>query len=143
MPIGGRFVQVVAHDVYYPNAKSPMRIEVIMAEVKGNLHISNDVIGEIVGSAVIDCYGVVGMSDAQGSSSTIKLLNPTRARKGVAVSAGDEGVNIDIYVVLKYGVNIAVVTQNIRDRVTFLLDTYVQVPVESIDVHVTGIKVRG
>ena len=42
-------MQVAAHDVYYPNAKSPMRIEVIMAEVKGNLHISNDVIGEIVG----------------------------------------------------------------------------------------------
>ena len=120
-----------------------MRIEVIMAEVKGNLHISNDVIAEIVGSAVIDCYGVVGMSDAQGSSSTIKLLNPVRARKGVTVTAGEEGVKIDIYVVLKYGVNIAVVTQNIRDLISFLLDTYVQVPIEAIDVHVTGIKVRG
>lgn len=113
-----------------------------MAEVKGNLHISNDVIAEIVGSAVIECYGVVGMSDA-GSSSSIKLLSATRARKGVSVANGEEGVQIQIYVVLKYGVNIAVVTQNIRDRVNFLLETYVQCPVESIDVHVTGIKVRG
>ena len=120
-----------------------MRIEVNMAEVKGNLHISNDVIAEIVGSAVIDCYGVVGMSDASGSSSTIRLLNASRARKGVSVTGGDEGVIINVYVVLKYGVNIAVVTQNIRDRVNFLLSTYVQAPVESIDVHVTGIKVRG
>ena len=113
-----------------------------MAEVKGNLHISNDVIAEIVGAAVIDCYGVVGMSDAS-SSNNIKILTASRARKGVTVTAGEEGIKIDIFVVLKYGVNIAVVTQNIRDRVVFLLETYVQAPVESIDVHVTGIKVRG
>ena len=113
-----------------------------MAEIKGNLHISNDVIAEIVGSAVIECYGVVGMSDPT-SSSSIKLLNANRARKGVVVTADEEGVQIHIYVVLRYGVNIAVVTQNIRDRVSFILDTYVKAPVKSIDVHVTGIKVRG
>ena len=113
-----------------------------MAEVKGNLHISNEVIAEIVGSSVIDCYGVMGMTDPQASSPSIKLLNASRARKGVTVANGEEGVIVGVYVVLQYGVNISVVTQNIRDQIKFALDSYVQVPVESIDVHVTGIKVQ-
>ena len=112
-----------------------------MTDVKGNLHIANSVIAEIVGSSVIDCYGVMGMSDPTDASS-IRRLNNSRAAKGVTVSNGETGVIIGVYVVLQYGVNISVVTQNIRDQITFALSTYVQVPVESIDVHVTGIKVR-
>ena len=113
-----------------------------MAEVKGDLHISNQVIAEIVGSSVMDCYGVIGMSDPQTQGSTIKLLSSARSSKGVTVESGETGVRIGIYAVLQYGVNISVVTQNIRDQINFALSSYVQVPVESIDVHVTGIKVR-
>ena len=113
-----------------------------MAEVKGDLHISNQVIAEIVGSSVMECYGVMGMSDPQAQGQSIKILSSSRSRKGVTVDNGDEGIIIGIYVVLQYGVNISVVTQNIRDQINFALSSYVQVPVESIDVHVTGIKVR-
>ena len=113
-----------------------------MAEVQGNLHISNEVIAEIVGSSVIECYGVLGMSDPGDSAPAIKRLTSARARRGVTVESGETGVHIHIYVVLQYGVNISVVTQNIRDQVSFALNTYVQVPIEAIDVHVTGIKVR-
>ncbi len=113
-----------------------------MTDVKGNLHISNEVIAEIVGSSVIDCYGVTGMSDPTTSAPTIKLLTTARSRKGVVVENGQKGVIVTVYVVLQYGVNIGVVTQNIKDQISFALSTYVQVPVESIEVHVTGIKVR-
>lgn len=113
-----------------------------MPEIKGDLHVSNDVIAEIVGSSVIECYGVVGLSDPTASSSVVKILPTSRSRRGVTVSGGQDGVIISVYAVLLYGVNINVVTQNIRDRVAFVLDSYVQVPVESIEIHVTGIKVR-
>ena len=111
-----------------------------MPEIKGNLHVSNDVIAEIVGSSVLECYGVVGLSDP--AASTIKILPTSRSRKGVTVTKGEDGVIVSVYVVLQYGVNINVVTQNVRDRVAFVLDTFVQVPVDSIELHVTGIKVR-
>ena len=126
---------------YTTPGKSPCSKEVLMTEVKGNLHISNDVIAEIVGSSVIDCYGVMGMSDPTASAPSIKRLTSARASKGVTVASGDEGAIISVYVILQYGVNISVVTQNIRDQIAFALQTYVRIPIESIDVHVTGIKV--
>ena len=113
-----------------------------MPEIKGNLHVSNDVIAEIVGSSVIECYGVVGLSDPSVSAPAIKILPTSRSRKGVTVTSGDNGIVVSVYTVLLYGVNINVVTQNIRDRVAFVLDSYVQVPVDSIEIHVTGIKVK-
>lgn len=112
-----------------------------MAEVPGDLHISNEVIAEIVGSSIIDCYGVMGMSDPSTSARSIRRLTSARASRGVTVENGDAGVIIGVYVILQYGVNISVVTQNIRDQISFALKSYVQVPIESIDVHVTGIKV--
>ncbi len=110
-----------------------------MTNVKGDLHISNDVIAEIIGMSVFECYGVTGMSDP---ATPTKILSPSRSRKGVVVENGEEGINVTVYVILLYGVNISVVTQNIKDQISFALESYVQVPCESIDVHVTGIKVR-
>lgn len=111
-----------------------------MADVKGDLHISNDVIADIVANSVLECYGVVGMSDP--TAQTVKLLSQARNRRGVTVKDGENGVTISVYVILEYGINIAVVTKNLRDQISFVLSSYVRVPVEAIEVHVTGIKIR-
>lgn len=137
-----RFLRNAPRMAYTMTSQKLVRKEAVMTDVKGNLHVSNEVIAEIVGSSVIECYGVTGMSDPATSAPSIKMLTATRARKGVAVENGATGIAVTVYVVLQYGVNISVVTQNIKDQVSFALSTYVQVPVESIDVHVTGIKVR-
>lgn len=113
--------------------------EVVMTEVKGNLHISNDVIADVIANSVIECYGVVGMSDP--SASSVKILPQSRIRRGVTVSDSADGLNIGVFVVLEYGVNINVVSKNVRDRVTFVLNSYIQVPLNAVEVHVTGIKI--
>jgi len=54
----------------------------------------------------------------------------------------DTGIHVDLYVVIEYGTNINVVSQNLVDAVSFALKEQARVPVDSIEVHVMDVKVR-
>lgn len=109
--------------------------------IPGDLHVANDVLAEIAGHAVENCYGVVGMASAHTGEGIAKLLPSNRARRGVVVQTSEEGVHVDMYVIVEYGTNINVVSENVIEAVTFALTQYARVPVTGVDVHVKGVKV--
>ena len=111
-------------------------------QVSGNLHVSNDVIADIAGKAAMECYGIVGMSSPSLQDGIATLLPATRRRRGIQVTSSEAGIHVDVYVILEYGTNIGTVSQNLIDNITYTLDTYVQVQLDGIDVHVQGVKVR-
>ena len=51
-------------------------------------------------------------------------------------------MHVDLYVVIEYGTNINTVSRNLIEQVTFALSEYAKVPIDGIDVHVQGVKVR-
>lgn len=110
--------------------------------IPGSLHVANDVLADIVGNAVMECYGVVGMTAEGPIDGIAKLLPANRLRKGVKVISTPEGAQIDLYVVIEYGTNINTVSKNVSEKIDFVLKEYAKVPVASINVHVQGIKVR-
>ena len=59
-----------------------------------------------------------------------------------ALTATDAGVHVALYVVIEYGTNINTVSQNLVDQVTFVLKEYARVPLDGVEVHVQGVKVR-
>ena len=85
--------------------------------ISGNLHVANDVLADLVGNAAMECYGVV-------------------------VNSLDEGVHVDLYIIVEYGTNIATVSRNLIDQVSFALKEYARVPLAGVDVHVMDVKVR-
>ena len=101
-------------------------------KISGNLHVSNDVLADLAGTAALGCYGVVGMAAPSAN----------RLRRGVIVTPREAGIHVDLYVVIEYGTNITVVSQNLIDNVTYVLNEFAQVPLDGIEVHVQGIKVR-
>ena len=111
-------------------------------QIPGDLHVSNDVLADLVGNAAMQCYGVVGMTAADMADGIITLLPANRLRRGVVVTPAEEGVHVDLYVVIEYGTNLNVVSQNLVDAVTFALTQYAQVPLAGVDVHVQDVKVR-
>ncbi|WP_165247019.1 Asp23/Gls24 family envelope stress response protein [Adlercreutzia sp. ZJ141] len=110
--------------------------------IAGDLHIANDVLADMVGNAALECYGVVGMSAPSAADGIAKLLPASRLRRGVTVASTDAGVHVDLYVIIEYGTNIATVSQNLVEQVSFALNEYARVPIDGIDVHVQGVKVR-
>ena len=51
-------------------------------------------------------------------------------------------VHVDLYIVVEYGTNIATVSRNLIDQVSFALKEYARVPLAGVDVHVMDVKVR-
>lgn len=111
-------------------------------EIPGDLIVSEDVLADIAGHAALQCYGVVGMAVPSANTGLKRLRSRSPLRKGVVVSADEEGVLISLYVILEHGVNINAVSTNLVDQVTFALEEFIQSPLKGIDVHVQGIKVR-
>ena len=108
----------------------------------GDLHVANDVLSDLVGNAAMNVYGVVGMSAPNAADGIAKLLPASRLRRGVVVDTNEDGVHVDLYVIIEYGTNINTVSQNLVESVTFALTHYAQVPLSGVDVHVQGVKVR-
>ena len=73
--------------------------------ITGALSVSNDVIADIAGYAALSCYGVVGMDEQLQGAESVRLLAGQRLRKGVLVSSNEEGLKVDLHVVLENGVN--------------------------------------
>ena len=110
--------------------------------IPGNLHVANDVLADLVGNADLECYGVVGMTAPTAADGIAKILPASRLRRGIVLNNTENGVHVDLYVVIEYGTNINAVSQNLVDAVSFALKNYACVPLDGVDVHVQGIKVR-
>lgn len=110
--------------------------------IPGSLHVANEVLLDIVGNAAMECYGVVGMTAPSAGDAVAKILPASRLRRGVNIQNTDEGIHVDLYVVIEYGTNIATVSQNLMDQVKFALTEYARVPISGVDVHVQDVKVR-
>jgi uncharacterized alkaline shock family protein YloU len=108
----------------------------------GTVNISNDVLADLAGYAALECYGIVGMASPSLRDGVAQLLSRDKLRKGVTIHSDGEGVAVDLYVVAEYGTNLAEVAHNMADRVKYVLTTTAEVKVESVEIHVQGIKVR-
>ena len=111
----------------------------------GQIELSDDVIATVVGGAATEIFGVVGMA----SKSTLKdnfhaLLRKENYAKGVVVkSTEDEGIAVDVYTVLSYGVKISEVSKNIQERVKFNLENQLGISADKVNIFVQNIKVSG
>lgn len=111
-------------------------------KISGELHVANDVLADIVGYAALECYGVVGMTAPNAADGIAKLLPTSRLRRGITVTPEEEGIKVDLYVVIEYGTNITTVSQNLSDQVKFALNEYACVPITDVIVHVQDIRIR-
>ncbi len=110
--------------------------------IPGNLHVSNDVLADIAGNAALQCYGIVGMAAPNAADGIAKILPASRLRRGIVIEQTEAGVRVDLYVVIEYGINMSTVSQNLVDAVTFALKEYARVPLDCVEVHIQGTKVR-
>jgi uncharacterized alkaline shock family protein YloU len=97
-------------------------------------------VATIANHAVLNSYGVVGMSSKNLVNGLAQVLRPD-SKRGVEVHIDEDVITIDLYVVIEYGVRIAVVAQNIMTSAKFNVEKAMGVPVASVNVHVQGLRV--
>jgi uncharacterized alkaline shock family protein YloU len=109
--------------------------------VPGALNITDAVIAELAGYAALESYGVVGMAAPSVQDGFAKLLPRRRLERGILLSFDDEGVTVELHVVIENGTNLSAVSQNLADSVRYVLEHYAQVKVVDVLVCVEGIHV--
>jgi len=108
----------------------------------GAVNIANDVLADLAGYAALESYGVVGMASPTLREGVAQLLPRQKLRKGVKIVSSEDGVTVDLYVVIEHGTQLAEVSHNLSNRVRYVLTDIADVSVCSIEVHVMGVKVR-
>jgi uncharacterized alkaline shock family protein YloU len=107
----------------------------------GKIIIDEEVIAKTAGIAVMECYGLVGMSSRGVQDGLADLLGWENISKGVGVAIEDERVHLDLNIIVEYGTNIHEVAHNVMERVRYTLENKVGIEVVTIDVNVRGVRV--
>ena len=72
----------------------------------GEVTVNNSVIAEIAGAVAAKCYGVVGMAWRNKKDGIVSLLLPDTVTKGISVAVHDNGVTIEMHIIVEYGITI-------------------------------------
>ena len=108
----------------------------------GKIEISPIAIASIASQAVLECYGVVGMTSRTLRNGLAEILHPTEShRRGVEVKLVDDQIVIDLYVIIEYGVRVSEVAHNIMGSVKFNVEKALGVPVAEVNIHVQGLRI--
>lgn len=108
----------------------------------GLITLNNDVIATVVGAAVTDNYGVVGMVSKNVLRDNItEILKKDNYTKGVVISQQGNDVAVDVYILVSYGTKISVICQNIQQAVKYNVEQLLGFETSYVNVHVQGVKV--
>ncbi len=110
----------------------------------GNISVSNEVIATIVGGAITECYGVVGMASQKLLKDGLyELLKMENYARGVLVQDGATGIIVDAYIIVGYGMKISEIVYEVQKKVKYILESTLDLEVEAINIYVQGVSVIG
>lgn len=103
----------------------------------GRVVVTSDAIAQIVGHVLAESYGVVGPGGRRGLA---RLRPRGKLTEGVSVRAGDDGLEIDVKVVVEYGLKLAEIAATIRARVGYEVERATGLAVKAVTVHIDGAR---
>ncbi len=104
----------------------------------GTVKIANDVVATIASLAAVEVSGVAGMSGGVVGG-IVELLGKKNMTKGVKVEVGTEKADLDIYIVVEFGVAIQKVAQDVQKSVKTAVETMTGLKADVINIHVQGV----
>ena len=108
----------------------------------GSIKIGVEAIAALAGGAIAECYGIVGMASRKFFKDGLaELLKTDNYAKGVMIRQGENGLELDLYIVVSYGVRISEVVIEAQKKVAYILKKTLDLDFSSINIYVQGIKV--
>ncbi len=105
----------------------------------GRIEVLPDVVAAIAARAALGCYGIAGMAARGLRDGFAELLRRDHLHRGVEVREVADGLSVDVFVVVQYGVRITEVARNLQEAVRFEVERLVGVPVIEVNVNVQGV----
>lgn len=106
----------------------------------GTISVSDDVIASLAGYLATECYGVVEMVPFGFSDTFADIFKRNGKSRGVRVATRGDRIFVDLFVKFKYGLPVSATSESLKRSVKYGLEHFTGMIVDSIDVHVVGVK---
>jgi uncharacterized alkaline shock family protein YloU len=121
--------------------REAMTMAVKIKTKAGTIDIDNDVISTVVGGAATDNYGVVGMASRNPVRDGVnQILRRENFNKGVVVRQQDNGIVVDVNIIVSYGTKISEVSKSVQAKVKYNLESMLGITADAVNVCVQGVR---
>ena len=108
----------------------------------GSVNVSTSVYTDIVGTAVINCFGVKGMAARSLSDGLYHLLRRESVGKGVHVQFNeDDTISIDLHIIVDNNVNLNAVGAPIISEVRYVVTNCTGTEVRAVNVYIDSMVI--
>ena len=104
----------------------------------GNIHIAEEVLAAVAGSAAAEVAGVSGLSDNFGSD-IAELLGKKNQGKGVHIRVEEDKISVDVAVLMAYGHTIPEVGKAVQENVKNTMESITGLDIAAVNVSVAGV----
>lgn len=111
---------------------------IICQDANGSINISEDVIANMVRTAITEVEGVAGLSNTAGAE-IAELIGIRTLTKGVKVQFSDGKIVVDTIITVSYGSNVVKVAQAVQEKVLNTVQASTGLEDVQVNVHVSGI----
>jgi uncharacterized alkaline shock family protein YloU len=107
----------------------------------GSIDISNSVFAAISGYAATNSFGVKGMAARNVRDGLVRLIGMDAVDKGVKVVFTENGLEIELHIIVKHGINIMAACRQIMSQVKYIVGKLTGETVSRVDICVDSVLV--
>ena len=108
--------------------------------IYGKIIISDETIEKFVSHVSMDCYGIVDLVPRNFIDSVFSFFKLGSTVKGVKVRSNGDRVDIEVSIVVKYGVSIKAVAEALKESLKYKVERFTGMLVDTINVKIMGVK---
>lgn len=107
----------------------------------GTVTISKHYLSKLIGHAVTSCFGVAGMKPNSTKQHIFGFFKKEdNIDKGITVTGNADSINVELHIVVTYGMNINAIAKSIVHKVKYVVKDTTGIDVKKVTVRVDGIK---
>lgn len=104
----------------------------------GKVEIAPEVIEVIAGIAASEVEGIAQMRGSFAAG-VVERLGKKSHGKGVKVELSEDGIKVDIYCMMKFGISIPKVAREAQDNIRQALINMTALEADEVNIHVVGV----
>lgn len=104
----------------------------------GKIEIAPEVIEVIAGIAASEVEGVAQMR-GNFATGVAERLGKKSHGKGIRVELTEEGIKVDVYCLMKFGISIPTIAQEVQDNIRQTLYNMTALEAKEVNIHIVGV----
>lgn len=108
---------------------------------ENNIKIPDEVIAVCAVNATLKTEGIASMDGGISNAISKNFLGKELLAKGTKVSQTEDGVEIDVHIIVKYHTRIPAVAWEIQENVKKEVQSMTELKVKAVNIHVQGVEI--